>query len=424
MTTETDIRRTYPAGVTIFEEGAPGDCAYVIEQGEVEISIRRDDRDVVLAHRHAGEIIGEMAIVDAALRSASVKTVTECNVLVLTRDQLQSRLSRMDPVLRMVFGVILDRFRDSLKGIRGDSQVAAPSAPIAGPGETFRSAIDRIELEQELRRGVAAGEIEFHHQPLICAASRRTIGYEALARWRHPENGLVGPGRFIPVAEETGLIHEISRLAVASAAAAAARLRREAADQRDMYISANVTPEDLCDPAFFDYVCDCLGAADLAPDGLVLEITESTLIENADQASAMLHRYRELGVGVSIDDFGAGYSNFNYLALYPFRSVKIDKSVVDQIADGEEEAASGDPDRGEKLIRAIVMMAHGLDFKVVAEGVETAQQADALGRYGCETLQGYFFGKPQLIFDHGPARTGMNWRADRSEALLLEPSGA
>lgn len=401
---EMDIRRRFPAGAVIFHEGAPGDCAYVIEAGEVEISIRRDGRTVVLARRGVGEIVGEMAIVDAAARSATVTATSECRLLILTRDQLHSRLRRLDPVLRMVFGVVLERFRDSLKSMRGEAAPAA-ATPVAPPpetaaaeglGEAFQSAIDRIELEQELRRGVAAGEIEFHHQPLVSAGSRRIVGYEALARWRHQDFGLVSPGRFIPVAEETGLVRDISKLAVASAAIVAARLRQRDVGDANLFVSANVTAEDLCDPGFFEHVSGALRAAALPPSGLVLEITESTLIENAEQALAMLQRYRDLGVGVSIDDFGAGYSNFSYLARYPVQTIKIDKSVVDQL-DGGDAPSRDRGDRGAKLVKAMVTMAHALDLKIVAEGVETPTQADVLRDLGCDVLQGYYFGRPELL---------------------------
>lgn len=401
---KTEIRRTFPPGAKIFNEGAPGDCAYIIESGEIEISIRRDDRDLVLARRGVGEIFGEMAIIDAAPRSASARAVVETTMLLLTEAQLQNRMKHLDPVLRMVLGVVLERFRASMQSMRSDAP-AAKTAPSDGADagdedgpqdeNLFSAAIQQVELEQELRRGIADGQIVFFYQPLIDSDDQRVMGYEALARWNHPERGMLPPGAFIQVAEASGLVRQISRCAVEAACRAAARLRA-APDGAHLFISANVTAEDICDPAFFDHVALCLELAGLAPDGLFLELTETTLIENADQALEMLGRYRALGVGVSIDDFGAGYSNFGYLARYPVQCLKIDKSVVDQVSC---DAAVRDDCKGGKLVRIIATMAEVLGLKIVAEGVETAEQALILRDLGCHQLQGYHFGKPApLVF--------------------------
>lgn len=379
---KSEIRRKVLAGDVIFPEGQVGDCAFVIEEGLVEISVDRGGERVVVAQRGVGEIFGEMAIIDAAPRSATVTAVADCSLLVLTREQLQSRLRGLDPVLRMVFDTVLQRFRAQMREVLSWAKGPIASAP-APESKEFGEAIARIELEQELRRGIERGEIEFHLQPIVRSFDYEIAGYEALARWRHPERGLLYPGDFVPVVEESGLDGALSRCAVDAACRFASRLRAE----RDpaLYVSANASPDDICDPEFFEYVRDRLFEHQLEPDALCLEIVETTLITKAEETIRMLVRYRNLGVRISIDDFGAGYSNFSYLARYPVHCLKVDKSVVDQMADGE---------RGVRLVEMIATMAQVLKIKVVAEGVETAEQAARLRDLGCDLLQGYYFGKP------------------------------
>ena len=384
---ETEIRRTFPAGAVIFAEGDPGDCAYIIEHGSAEISVFRGGEKISVAERGPGEIFGEMAIIDANPRAATVTALTECRALLISREQMTNRLAGLDPMLRVVLGVVLERVRDNLGGARGPGGDAAPMRREEAErrAQTFNAAISRIEIEHELRRGIHRGQIEFHLQPIVRSSDGVVAGYEALARWRSPDRGLVSPGVFIPVAEESGLIRLISRLAVAAACGYAALSRARRGAGRKLHFSANVTAEDLCDPDFYDHVVACLAHEKLEPSALTLEITESTLLDNAEQVLAMLERYRALGVRISIDDFGAGYSNFSYLARYPVQVLKIDKSVIDQMTEGA---------RGAKLMEAIVNMAQVLGLTLVAEGVETAAQAAQLRDLGCDLIQGFYFGKP------------------------------
>lgn len=436
-----DIRKSFKAGARVFDEGARGDCAYIIEAGDVEISIERGGERIVLAERGAGEIFGEMAIVDDQPRTASVTALTDCRLLILSRDQLQARLRSLDPVLRMVFGVVLDRFRDSMRNMRGEtsgdaddapapgadptpeeasaaaedaatpapaardpqagpaaSMAASPaSAPAAtaapdetlgqdGPGAVFKEVIERIELEQELVQALREDALRLHLQPLVCARALRIRGFEALARWPHPERGMIPPGIFIGMAEEAGLMPELTRWAVRAACQTLERLPPSIAG----YISVNVTAGDISEPSFFDYVREKLERHGVGPERLVLEITESSLIDQPDSAVGMLRRFRDLGVVASIDDFGAGYSNFGYLARYPVKTVKIDKSLVDHVVEDERQAM---------LVRGIVMLSESLGLKTVAEGIEDVEQADRLRALGCDLFQGYFFSKPRPIED-------------------------
>ncbi|MEL6977259.1 MAG: EAL domain-containing protein [Pseudomonadota bacterium] len=414
-----DIRDSFKAGALIFAEGEDGDCAYIIEKGRVEISIKRGDERIVLAERGVGEIFGEMAIVDDQPRTASVTAVDDCQCLILSRAQLQARLRSLDPVLRMVFGVVLDRFRDSLSNMRGAGRGADEPQDSADPGgadqglaeeglaekgaadqgvgedasappapdpssSVFREVIERIELEQELVQALDDDALKLFLQPLVCANTERVMGFEALARWPHPERGMISPGVFVAMAEEADLMRDLTRWAVRSACRILAQTPASGAG----YISVNVTAGDISDPAFFELVREQLELNRVGPERLVLEITESSLIEQPESAVAMMKQFGDLGVMASIDDFGAGYSNFSYLARYPVATVKMDKSLVDNVVTDERQAM---------LVRGIVMLAKSLGLKTVAEGIEDEAQAQKLRDLGCTLFQGYYFGKPNPI---------------------------
>lgn len=384
---ETEIRRHFRAGTELFHEGAAGDCAFIIERGAVHIWTERNGSKTSLATRVAGEIVGEMAIVDNQPRSASATALTDCEMLVLTKAQLQNRVSALDPVMRMVLSVILERFRDSVRRLSGADQddPATERARAADRAAKHEAAVERIALEQSIKRALDGDEFVLFYQPLVSARTGRVAGFEALARWRHPERGLLGPWAFIDVAEESGLICDISRWALRRACADARRFNAGRRPEDHVFVAVNVTSGDICDPSFEWCVQDAIDAADVPPSNIVLEITESSLVDNPDVAIGMLKRYRDLGVSISVDDFGTGYSSLNYLAKYPVQKLKIDKSFLDELI---EEQRSAD------VVRAMIELAHILKLEVVAEGVETDEQVKMLTAFGCDYLQGYLFSKP------------------------------
>lgn len=237
----------------------------------------------------------------------------------------------------------------------------------------------RQNLEQELRRGIEAGEFELYYQPLYQIARQRIIGYEALIRWNHPVRGLVSPVDFIPIAEESGLIVPLGRWVLETACQEASQW------EGGLQVSVNVSPVQFQQPDLAEIVTDILARTGLPPHRLELEMTESVLIHHADQALATLHKLRDHGVRLSLDDFGTGYSSLSYLRRYPFTKIKIDRSFIQSLGDGNDAAV---------LARAIVALGHSLGLEVTAEGVETFEQYQFLETESCNQVQGYLFGKP------------------------------
>jgi diguanylate cyclase (GGDEF)-like protein/PAS domain S-box-containing protein len=246
------------------------------------------------------------------------------------------------------------------------------------------AAIERLELEAELRRALEAEELVLHFQPTLRVTTGTVSGLEALVRWQHPTRGLLGPAEFIPVAEETGLIVDVGRWVLHEACGQLRAWHRRHPDL-ELTVAVNVSTRQLRDPHLVDDVTAALAAAALHPSRLVLEITESVLLDDTEAALASLHRLKAIGVRLAIDDFGTGYSSLNYLRTLPIDIVKIDKAFVDGVATHAESTG---------LIEAILRMASTLQLETVAEGVETDAQLRALTHLGTDVVQGYYYSKP------------------------------
>jgi EAL domain-containing protein (putative c-di-GMP-specific phosphodiesterase class I) len=241
----------------------------------------------------------------------------------------------------------------------------------------------RLTLENQLRQALDKEEFVLHYQPKVGLASGKLTGAEALIRWNDPRTGLVPPGRFIPVLEETGMIHEVGRWALRQAVED--YLRWRAAGLAAVRIAVNVSPLQLRDRGFIAEIEQAIGIDAHAAAGLELEITESLIMENVQHSIASLKAIRAMGVTMAIDDFGTGFSSLSYLAKLPVDTLKIDRSFVIDMTAG--------PD-GLALVSTIITLAHSLNLKVVAEGVETEEQSRLLRLLNCDEMQGFLFSKP------------------------------
>ena len=245
---------------------------------------------------------------------------------------------------------------------------------------------DRRVLHQDLSMAIRNGELSLHYQPQAAAgstvAASRIVGFEALARWMHPVRGFVSPGEFIPLAEESGLIVEMGVWILREAC-------REAASWPvPLQVAVNLSPAQFMHGDVVSLVHSILLETGLAPDRLELEITEGVLIEDFDRGLALLRRLKALGVRISMDDFGSGYSSLSYLQAFPFDKIKIDRAFVMNLGRNPQSAA---------IVRAVIGLGHGLEMSIVAEGVETQEQLSFLADEGCDAVQGYFLGRPQPI---------------------------
>ncbi|MCC6175541.1 MAG: EAL domain-containing protein [Chloroflexi bacterium] len=250
-----------------------------------------------------------------------------------------------------------------------------------------QAVLERLALRADLQRALDHGELLLHYQPTVDLASGCITGYEALIRWEHPERGTISPLDFIPLAEETGLILSIGRWALREACRQARRWQARYPSLMPIKMGVNLSARQLLDPDLIDDVAEALVNAGLEPRSLVLEITESLLMQDTDAIIDRLHALKRLGVRLAIDDFGTGYSSLSYLRRFPVDILKIDKTFVDGLDDDD----SGE---GLALVRAIVDLSHALSLETVAEGIERAGQLAQLFRLGCVLGQGYYFSRP------------------------------
>nr|WP_234831215.1 EAL domain-containing protein [Rhodopseudomonas palustris] len=248
---------------------------------------------------------------------------------------------------------------------------------------------DRRALHQDLSSAIRNAELSLHYQPQASSSKelseRNVVGFEALARWRHPTRGFVPPSEFIPLAEESGLIVEIGEWILREAC------RQAAAWPKPLQIAVNLSPAQFLNSDLVSFVHTVLLETGLQPGRLELEITEGVLIEDFERGLSLLRRLKALGVRVSMDDFGSGYSSLTYLQAFPFDKIKIDRAFIMNLGRNVQSAA---------IVRAVIGLGHGLGVSLVAEGVETQEQLDFLVDEGCDAVQGYLIGRPAPIEDY------------------------
>jgi diguanylate cyclase (GGDEF)-like protein/PAS domain S-box-containing protein len=264
-------------------------------------------------------------------------------------------------------------------------------------------ALERLDLEADLRRAIERGELAVHYQPQLELLTGRIAGWEALVRWRHPERGLIPPPTFLSIAEERGLITQIGNLVLEEACRQAKEWQEERHPTADtsLNMSVNISARQLQRPdELVREVVRILEQTGLAPDTLVLEITESLIMEDAEYNVDVLGRLKDLGVQVAVDDFGTGYSNLAYLKRFPMDMLKVDKSFVNGLGEKPEDTA---------IVEAVISLARALGLRTVAEGIETSGQLERLRDLGCELGQGYYFSRALPAYE--------------ASDLLLAPAG-
>jgi diguanylate cyclase (GGDEF)-like protein/PAS domain S-box-containing protein len=245
------------------------------------------------------------------------------------------------------------------------------------------SALERLELESDLRHALEQKEFVLYYQPQLSGDGKRLTGAEALLRWRHPRRGLVPPGDFIPVLEELGLVVDVGDWVLAEACRQLKAWHQ--ARVRVPKVSVNISARQFSDGQLGQRIANILKETGVPPACLELELTESILMREVNEAMHTLDGLKMLGLSIAVDDFGTGYSSLNYLKQFPIDVLKIDRTFVDGLPSGEQDA---------QIARAIIAMAHSLNLSVIAEGVETHEQLEFLREHGCDEVQGYLFGRP------------------------------
>ncbi|MFU2210488.1 putative bifunctional diguanylate cyclase/phosphodiesterase [Solidesulfovibrio sp. C21] len=257
----------------------------------------------------------------------------------------------------------------------------------------------RMEMELALRHALESGEMTVHYQPIVSLSTGEITGVEALARWFHPTKGTIPPSEFIPIAEETGLINELGALVLRQACRRMVDLGRKNPEGANLTLSVNISGRQFKRPDFVEEVAAILTETGIDPSLVKLELTESVLMDNADEAVATIKRLKALSVKVVIDDFGTGYSSLSYIQRFPFDSLKVDRSFVGNMNEAEQNM---------EIVRTIIAMAHKLGLEVVAEGVELAEHRTALSDLRCESAQGFYFSRP-VPGENLDALVGKKW---------------
>lgn len=439
VNTERMMVRTFNEGDWVFHEGDAGDCAYLVESGEVQIVLERGSELIPLVCYGEGSLFGEMSIIGDQPRSASAFAQSNCKLRAISRDQINRRLDQADPILKVCMSVLIGHLKKSLakydevdsteselsldeklrqaadRAIHSDLDTSSPiksSEPLvqnkaesnkvvkADPiaKEMFERAINTINLENDIDTALRNEELILFYQPIIEASSGRLAGYEALMRWIHPERGMISPGEFIPVAERSGQMVAMTYWAVEQACKDLCILRDTFLSSIDlsgnvsetMFMSVNFSSRDFLDAQLMDKVQQLLNTYDLPKNSLKIEVTESVLVSSPRAVTNALNACRDHGASVAIDDFGTGYSSLSYLQTLPADTLKIDQAFIRPMHEDERHMA---------LVESIIHLAQRLDMVTVAEGVETEEDAQALAALQCDYLQGYYFARPMPVND-------------------------
>lgn len=372
---------TFEPGTIIVKIGDPGDYAYIVQKGKVEVSVPSRNGKKVLAELGQGEIFGEMAIIDSSPRSATVTAIETTEVIIIELSKHMKVLAYNNPIMDLVLRVVLSRLRKTSQQVTGR---LAPNLEENNALKKIRSAaIKKIKYEKQMREGLELGEFEVHYQPIISLARREISGFEALLRWKNRQR-MVPPDEFIPFAEETGLIIEQGQFALRKAMSDHRKFCNLAKNEQ-LFMSVNLSGKQVSSNQEVESIKRIINSGEIKPQQLKLEVTETLMLENFDQSKKVLNNLRNLGATIAIDDFGTGYSSLSYLHQLPLDTLKIDRAFINKIEKNKKSL---------QIVEAIMNLSNTLDINVVAEGIETEKQMSILTNLGCDFCQGFHISKP------------------------------
>ena len=354
----------------------------VARLGGDEFTILLDDIQTENAANHVAERIHQELALPFTLNGHEVFTTVSIGIALSTTD-----FNHTEDLLR---GADIAMYRAKASG---------KACHEVFDTEMHNEAMRQMQLENDLRRALERGEFRVYYQPIVSLTTGRLAGFEALMRWQHPERGLVSPGEFIPIAEETGLILPMGQWILMEACRQLSEWQKKYPQYRRLSMSVNISSRQFSQQGTIDLLKDVLEKTGLNPALLKLEITETAIMENTETAMEILLALKKMGVQLSVDDFGTGYSSLGYLYRFPMDILKIDRSFISRVdTDGEKL----------ELVRTIITLAWNLGMDVIAEGVETTKQLAQLKMLKCEYGQGYLFSKPMS--------------AEHTEKFLLLPN--
>lgn len=385
-------RETYPEGSAIFQQGDTGLDAYLVESGSVNISQSDADGRVVLLKRlNAGEVFGEIALVDKLPRTATASAAKTTVLIAINSQFFHDKLKNSDPLLAYLLALLVSR-------LRANHQPSNASEPLMSDhmANLQNSAASHIQRSQDISEAIEREEFKVFYQPVVHLEDGSLAGFEALLRWDRPGLGIVSPSEFIGLAELTGLILPLSRWMTAEALRGMKVF--ESAIERhhgqhhtgcpSLFMSINLSARQLLDTEEINAIIAIIHESAIAPSRIKLEITESMVMDNIEKIILTMHQLKKVGVLLAIDDFGTGYSSLSYLDRMPLDNLKIDRSFVLAMRNQNNKS------NGHRIARAIAALAHELGMDCIAEGIEDGVDEQALKILGCKYGQGYLYAKP------------------------------
>ena len=381
-------REIFTSGQQIFKYGDAGDCAYLIEEGEVEVLIVKQGKEHRIRLIGKGELFGEVSLIDYQPRTATVRALERTVLVPIPRKLMEGLLEKSDPVLRHLLLVILDRFRN-----RNDGSALAALSTIISPEQSKRrstvkgEATQKLSLAHGMKRALTHEEFQLYYQPICSLADGSVAGFEALIRWHHPTDGLIQPNDFLWIAEQTGLIHEIG-LWTLERACRDWKTLKPFADYKMPFISVNLSAVQLGNEMLVDDIKAIMAGQHMDARELKLELTETVMVDHPEIALKIMRRLIDLGCSLALDDYGAGHSGLRHLQRYPLDTLKIDGAFIEPIAGSAQSL---------EIVRSSVALAHSLGMSVVAEGVETEGVKAKLVEMKCDFGQGWYFGRPVTL---------------------------
>lgn len=392
----TALYQFYHQGEVIFRESEPGECAYIVEEGEVDLLMLFSGKLKLIDKLIKGDILGEMSPIDNALRTATAIAAKDTKLIKIPNRHFNEKIEHADPFISMLLKILLERYRsmrlllDNLTNnieFTDKYSLYTPKNRDNDHVEENEFTIRQLVAENNLQDALINNQLELFYQPIISLTENKIAGCEALIRWRHPERGLIPPADFIGLAEESGLIVPIGLWIIECACETYAKLTQTL--NHDLaFISINLSGKQFIPPDLIENIQRIFETHHINPKTIKFEITETILMANPLHTANILNKLKKLGSYIAIDDFGTGYSSFSYLHRFPIDTLKIDKSFVSTMLINAKSF---------QIVKTLCLLAKSIGMTIVAEGIESENENLCLKEMGVDYGQGYFYAKPLPI---------------------------